>query len=127
MFLPLAMASSLLIGGYSYHATSDKYDFNSNHQVIGIEHNGYGFGHYKNSYYKNSFFGYKFFDVYGNFGFKVGVMGGYQGRNKITEIAHTGYVVDVMATYRTKYADYAVSPLEHGVLFTVSGKINLLQ
>lgn len=125
MISSLVMASSLLLGGLSYHLTNDEYDYNSNHQVVGLEYNGIGFGHYKNSFYQNAFFGYKYFDVYNNFGVKVGLMGGYKDYNMPLDIYDTGYVLAIMPTYRSEYADFTVSLMQEGLLFTATGRIDL--
>lgn len=125
MISSLVMASSLLFGGLSYHLTNNEYDYNYNHQVIGFEYNEIGFGHYKNSFYENAFFGYKYFDVYENFGVKVGVMGGYKGHNMPLDIYDTGYVLAVIPTYRSDYADFTASLMPTGLLFTATGRINL--
>ncbi len=110
----------LYTGGWSYHLTEYKEkdtgydDFNSTHNLIGVEYDGWLVAYYNNSFYKDSYVLAKnvFQRTYGDFDLSVyaGVVHGYASCIGEKNPAHGKSKACVMVAPALTYTKYKVQP-----------------
>jgi len=75
--------TAITVSGFSYHGARDRYTFNEFNPGIGVEHDGYVAGYYKNSWSKPT--------VYAGYTYRPVELANGHIKAGVTAVAMTGY------------------------------------